>query len=664
MDAPLDRWSLHFEDRHAEMGFVRAKDKELRIGTVRGMAVVFLVCAASITFHVVEYATGMGRRNLWLSLPSCFTALLSVTTIVSVNTSRFKACIAPVVLEWCLLGMFLFVLVMIVSTVPSYFFKIVNLDAITYEPCDHQSDDTDLLLKLIAFVVGVHSIVRLRWSVVWPLEVAAVLAYTAPTAAWSSIDLMQKAANTLALAGVMIAVGVGKCRIERQERMVFTLVAAEKTMRFEMERLLEQLASIPLNVPARQHSGNSIQGATWTSDLFHRINYDSSNLPWEQIVQLGTEEHWLIPQRELHLEDKILGSGAFGMVQLATYYGARVAVKAPKVSALASCTGIPAENLASIADELRVLRFLRHPNIVLFFGAFVNPTSSEIMLALEYIRGTDLHSCAIRGDILDISDRCKLACDVCSALRYLHGQVPCIVHGDIKGSNVLVQEAAEQLTAKLCDFGLSRLLTKRSRPLGGTLIWMAPEVVLSSRPPAASADVFSFGRLLYLTVTGLEPLYGISEAEILQSIHRGQVHALPWPGDMPLLDECQALCAMCLLRSPERRPSMAKVHEALQAWTPPTTEEEEAPPLLRGRRPGQLRSPTGTAASPLLPRLGTFTADSLTDEGPFPQPAVEDEGAFGMFAHAVAAAAASEPPGPPPGKAAAGPRAGGVRVAL
>ena len=88
---------------------------------------------------------------------------------------------------------------------------------------------------------------------------------------------------------------------------------------------------------------------------------------------------------------------------------------------------------------------------------------------------------------------------------YLHSLNPIVVHGDIKGDNVLVAGSPDHVQAKLKDFGLSRVLGPgRVASLGGTVAWMAPEIMSESaeaRRPAPSADVLSFVDSIYMVIT-------------------------------------------------------------------------------------------------------------------------------------------------------------------
>jgi len=116
------------------------------------------------------------------------------------------------------------------------------------------------------------------------------------------------------------------------------------------------------------------------------------------------------------------------------------------------------------------------------------------------------------------------------ALLYLHTRQPCIVHGDIKDTNILVEATSRIPRAKLLDFGLARVITRNAKPTGGTLSWMAPEQILTPhKPPLPSYDVFSFGRLVGFIVTGQRPLQGISRNMIKRMARLNKLPSIPWP---------------------------------------------------------------------------------------------------------------------------------------
>ena len=248
----------------------------------------------------------------------------------------------------------------------------------------------------------------------------------------------------------------------------------------------------------------------------------------------------------------ILGKGGFGSVIAATLNGTAVAVKTTKT---AKNRATFHKQLLSISNELQIFRKLRHPNIVLFFGACIDASSGEIALVHEQLHGKTLQDfICVPPALPDTRRRHHLILDVCSALRYLHSHQPCIVHGDLKGSNVFVEFlSASTPRAKLLDFGLSRLVTRHVAPLGGTRAWKAPEITDRTVKPGPAADIFSLGLLARFVVTGVRPEEGQSNLVIPSS-------------EVGLSRECSMLCHGCLQWEAIRRPDMATVHATVLAW--------------------------------------------------------------------------------------------------
>jgi len=295
----------------------------------------------------------------------------------------------------------------------------------------------------------------------------------------------------------------------------------------------------------------------------------------ETIAELGQREGWLLDSSDVRLHSgvELLGAGGFGAAVGASLHGSPVAVKFPKNSE----DGLHVKHLVALANEIRILRRVRHPSLVLFHGACVEPCGGEILLVLERIHNgmhlvAFLRQCSAPEDVYV---RYQLLLEAACVMTYLHAQHPQIVHGDLKSSNILVEPAVPRV--KLIDFGLARLLTRNARPLGGTVHWMAPEVITKrcSRPQA-KADVFSFGRVAYTIVTCRMPLRGVEAKTIAKWARDGRLHPLAWPQEAPFLNECRALCEKTLTFEPELRPTMREVHREVSRWQLP---RPEATPL-------------------------------------------------------------------------------------
>jgi len=277
-------------------------------------------------------------------------------------------------------------------------------------------------------------------------------------------------------------------------------------------------------------------------------------------------------------------------VTLGSYHGATVALKVSRKSQRRH------RNLESALTELRIYRRLRHPNIVTFYGACIDPNTMDIALVLEYVHGQPLRQVIPRRPLSNDEDmrwRLLLADDICCALTFLHAQTPVVIHGDIKGCNILVEAAGAKRTARLLDFGLSRLLTPDVRRLGGSARWVAPEVLRDQASPAA--DIFSFGRLVYMIATGRTPLSDLPEEAIVDQLRRGVFLHVEWPPSMHRREEVLAFAETCMEERPEARPSMAVAQGVLREWVPQA---------LSGRSCGlaesvqQLREAVGTESRP------------------------------------------------------------------
>ncbi|KAF7329029.1 RBR-type E3 ubiquitin transferase [Mycena venus] len=115
--------------------------------------------------------------------------------------------------------------------------------------------------------------------------------------------------------------------------------------------------------------------------------------------------------------------------------------------------------------------------------------------------------------------------EIAQGLQYLHSRN--IVHGDLRGANILINDDG---SACLADFGLSRFsdaTSLMSTNRGGSLYWMAPELIdpgrfgyQFTRTPAT--DVYAFGCVCLELYTGRPPFYNLNEPAALIRILNGE----------------------------------------------------------------------------------------------------------------------------------------------
>ncbi|MGC8542568.1 MAG: FHA domain-containing serine/threonine-protein kinase [Vulcanisaeta sp.] len=166
-------------------------------------------------------------------------------------------------------------------------------------------------------------------------------------------------------------------------------------------------------------------------------------------------------------------------------------------------------NIEKIRHEARVLKILRHRNIVSLIEAFevlrtvsgvdLNP----VILILEYIDGPSLDS-FVRSNRPSIGTAIEIMKQLCDAVSFMHRNN--VIHRDIKPKNILV--IRKENIVKLIDFGTSRYYY--DQPMSNEAIispggYTAPEQRRFLSSP--QSDIWSLGAVLYFLVTGRDPEY-------------------------------------------------------------------------------------------------------------------------------------------------------------
>ncbi|KNA14796.1 hypothetical protein SOVF_104290 [Spinacia oleracea] len=217
---------------------------------------------------------------------------------------------------------------------------------------------------------------------------------------------------------------------------------------------------------------------------------------------------------EILWEDLIIGEriglGSYGEVYHADWNGTEVAVKKFLDQDFSGAA------LAEFKREVRIMRRLRHPNVVLFMGAVTRPP--HLSIVSEFLPRGSLYRILHRPNCqIDEKRRIKMALDVARGMNCLHTSTPTIVHRDLKSPNLLVDK---NWNVKVCDFGLSRLKHNTflsSKSTAGTPEWMAPEV-LRNEPSNEKCDVYSFGVILWELATLKLPWSGMNPMQVVGAV--------------------------------------------------------------------------------------------------------------------------------------------------
>ncbi|GLU06079.1 hypothetical protein SLE2022_231420 [Rubroshorea leprosula] len=203
------------------------------------------------------------------------------------------------------------------------------------------------------------------------------------------------------------------------------------------------------------------------------------------------------------LETNDIGSGGYGKVYRGTLpNGELVAIKRAQQGSL--------QGGLEFKTEIELLSRVHHKNVVGLLGFCFE--RGEQMLIYEYIPNGSLYETLSgkSGIKLDWTRRLKIALGAARGVAYLHELAnPPIIHRDIKSSNILLDQ---RLTAKVADFGLSKLISDSEKghvttQVKGTLGYLDPEYYMTQQLTDKS-DVYSFGVLLLELVTGRRPIEG------------------------------------------------------------------------------------------------------------------------------------------------------------
>lgn len=155
--------------------------------------------------------------------------------------------------------------------------------------------------------------------------------------------------------------------------------------------------------------------------------------------------------------------------------------------------------------EAQTMQRLDHENIVTIFD--VGQEEERYFFVMELAPGGSLHASLRKRGALQPRRALRYAFEALSALQHAHEAG--VIHRDMKPHNILLSADDH---VRLTDFGIARVLGEsglRITATGdmlGTIAYMAPEQRLDPRDVDGTADIFSIGATLYISLTGRRPM--------------------------------------------------------------------------------------------------------------------------------------------------------------
>ena len=159
------------------------------------------------------------------------------------------------------------------------------------------------------------------------------------------------------------------------------------------------------------------------------------------------------------------------------------------------------EQIKKVLAEVKLMSAIRHRHVIRLLEVF--ETNQYLFMVLEYAPG---------GDLLHHLKKVKAMTEDEARpffRQIVYGIAHClcrsVLHRDIKLENILIGENGN---AKLCDFGISSLVTdpkKIATDKSGTPPYMSPESFSEEGYSGFMSDIWSLGVLLYTMVCGKLP---------------------------------------------------------------------------------------------------------------------------------------------------------------
>jgi serine/threonine protein kinase len=314
----------------------------------------------------------------------------------------------------------------------------------------------------------------------------------------------------------------------------------------------------------------------------------------------------------------LLGSGGMGEVYRArdTRLHRDAALKV-----LPDAFTLDGDRLARFRREAQLLASLSHPNIAAIYGFEEAPSDGGTVHALVME--------LVEGDTLACPQPLPVALDyakqIAEALEYAHERG--VIHRDLKPANIKVTTDG---VVKVLDFGLAKAIDERGAfatdlthsptlSLGattagviiGTAAYMSPEQA-SGKAADRRADIWSFGAVLYVMLTGRQAFTGESVSDTLAAVLKVEPDWSGLPADTPTA--IRQLLRRCLTKDRRQRlqaigDARLEIEEAERApivdVTAPTRRGVSAPALigsvLAAFLAGAAAMFVGRPAPPVLP---------------------------------------------------------------
>ncbi len=213
--------------------------------------------------------------------------------------------------------------------------------------------------------------------------------------------------------------------------------------------------------------------------LYYRVDMNSS-------FEKGT----IINNR--YIVKDLIGQGGMGyvyLVQDTLKAGSEIALKTIKGS-----MSDKNEHLDIFKLEFEIMTRLKHPNLVNVYNFGYDDQKDCYYITMEYLKGKTLKSLLMEDNVIDENRAVDIMVNLLRGLEFIHSRN--IISRDVKPSNILVSDRS----VKLMDFGISDIGSVDQKKIKGSLLYIAPEILVGEADHRI--DIYSAGIVFLQMLTG------------------------------------------------------------------------------------------------------------------------------------------------------------------
>ncbi|KAF9257558.1 kinase-like protein [Marasmius fiardii PR-910] len=303
------------------------------------------------------------------------------------------------------------------------------------------------------------------------------------------------------------------------------------------------------------------------------IRYESDLSKTDTLTEMNTADYQDDVIKEfsaLRVNVELRGQGPYAVGKLSEMWNAESFGKAVCVK-----TSRKAKKSLDLTFISRTVTWshLKHENVLNLLG--VDVLNSSLGLVSPKMKNGNILSYLEKHPL---HDRLKSITEISAGLNYLHSLNPPIIHGNIKGSNVIV---CDDLRCCLADLSVTTTTntttsTYSSPILSGSVRWLAPEAIRPTPPPPLGnaitndddtpRDIFSYALTIVEMMTGQNPFSElVHEPAVAVAIARGRRPPRPaHPKEGWCPDYVWELVERCWDQDPGRRPRAGEVYGYLR----------------------------------------------------------------------------------------------------